>query len=747
MPDVHAGDDTGPRDDTRLRDDVCPRNGTGPRHGTPSPDGTAPSAREDTASREDAPALAGTVENPCRAGTAADARPWEPEALLHADPWPLLARLDLADRPEAGPEARLAAAVYRTSFDAHAPHPGERRWLLGLDAARWGAVGLLAALTDTPAREPPSWRPVWATGARTDERLRLSWLESVQDGATVHAVIPVGDRTAVVTTGRDRGWLRDLETGERIGRTLTLPGRPPGLTSVAVAEVGGRPVVVADGRDPGGSLPTVEVWDAATGEHFGSILTGHAGGVAAVATATVNGRATVVSTGWEGDVEIRDLLTGDMTLPPLLDADAVSVETAALDGHPVTFGGFAEFGWSPLVTFGGVAPPGGSRPAGDGRTVPPGGDPVVVTTGRSGERRIWWLRADRPPSPANGPAPPPAWSGAAVVTDGEAVVPRDLRSGAPVGPPLPFAHVPWGLARATLRGRQVLVTGAPDGRVRVWDLQAREAYEPPCEPWPDDPGEFPEPLGRPLPGHAAEVCELTVVTGGGRTTVVSRDEEGGTLTRDALTGQPAGPVDPVDENRAVRVERAEGNRVTLHDPRTGQALGPPLGPFAGIPAVSVTELDGVPVVFTGDRAGSVDLWVLRTGERLPRPERPASTVNVVETVFLDGRPVAVTGSTGGPSRVWDLRDRRRLDPPLDTREVYALAATELDGRALVATGGYALPYGEVRLFDLRTREPVGPPARFPEPVRALAWTPGGLLLVAFGPEVAAVRPPLPRARP
>lgn len=148
------------------------------------------------------------------------------------------------------------------------------------------------------------------------------------------------------------------------------------------------------------------------------------------------------------------------------------------------------------------------------------------------------------------------------------------------------------------------------------------------------------------------------------------------------------------------------------------------------------------MAFTGDWAGSVDMWAVRTGERLPRLDEPTSTVNAVVTWNLDGRPIAVTGSEG-VCRMWDLRERHRLDPPLKACEVWALAVTELGGRTLLAAGGYAMPYGKVHLFDLRTREPVGPPVHFPEPVRALAWTPQGTLAVGFGPEVAVVRPPLP----
>ncbi|MGJ6961886.1 WD40 repeat domain-containing protein [Streptosporangium sp. G11] len=667
----------------------------GRRLGVSSPDGLAP------------PPGQITVENP----PSRDVAPWDPETLLGADPWSLLARLDLTDPSEAGPQARLAMAVYRTSFDAHAARPQERRWLLSLDAARWGATDLLGALADVPAEECPAWRPLWATGAQTDERLRLPWREATFRGVNVHGVIQVDGRPTAVFTSESWGGLRDLETGEQTSSLLMPRESSVLLNSAAIAEVDGRPMVVADGYDPAGKLPTVEVWDAITGEHLGTIPTGHVGMVKVLATAVVNGRATVVSANWDGDLEVRDLLTGDEVCPPLPGADVRLLETAVLDG--------------PSAVFDEMMVPTGDRPLAGGEGATTGGDGfVVVTTGRTKTPRLWRLRAGHPPQPTDGP-PVTAWTRVAEETREHLVRLRDLRTGAPVGPPLPFIGAGWGLVATVLRGRTVAVSGAYDGRIRVWDLQTSGDSEP---------------LGRPLPGHTAKVYELTIVPDGDRTTVVSRDEDGGTLARNTSTGQPVGPVGPDARNRAVRVEKVENGWFSLHDPRTGQALGPPLGPFVGTPAAAVTELDGVPVVFTGDWAGSVDLWAVRTGERLPRMNKPTSTVNVVVTWQLDGRPIAVTGSEGGPCRMWDLRESRRLDPPLEARDVGALAVTELDGRTLLATGSYT-PYGMVRLFDLRTGEPVGLPARFPEPVHALAWTPEGLLMVAFGPEVAAIRPP------
>jgi hypothetical protein len=91
--------------------------------------------------------------------------------LVHTDPaevLPLLARATSAP-------ARLAAAVYRTSFERHRRVDAvRRRQALSLDAARWGTDELarqFAAVPVTPEAAEHGANVLWDTGTTPNDRL------------------------------------------------------------------------------------------------------------------------------------------------------------------------------------------------------------------------------------------------------------------------------------------------------------------------------------------------------------------------------------------------------------------------------------------------------------------------------------------------------------------------------------------------------------------------------------------------
>ncbi|MFE1499971.1 hypothetical protein ACFW89_33415, partial [Streptomyces albidoflavus] len=80
------------------------------------------------------------------------------EFLVHGEPSAVNSILGRA----ASDSARLAAAVYRTSYGIHRGlEPFDRRQVLALDAARFHA----AQLAEVFAREG-DWKPLWATGSQ-----------------------------------------------------------------------------------------------------------------------------------------------------------------------------------------------------------------------------------------------------------------------------------------------------------------------------------------------------------------------------------------------------------------------------------------------------------------------------------------------------------------------------------------------------------------------------------------------------
>jgi WD40 repeat protein len=70
-------------------------------------------------------------------------------------------------------------------------------------------------------------------------------------------------------------------------------------------------------------------------------------------------------------------------------------------------------------------------------------------------------------------------------------------------------------------------------------------------------------------------------------------------------------------------------------------------------------------------------------------------------------------------------------------EVRAVATAVVEGRPVAVTGSRD---GTVRVWDLATGRPVGRHLVFPRPVRAVAVSPDGRLVVGFGWEVAVLAP-------
>jgi WD40 repeat protein len=90
-------------------------------------------------------------------------------------------------------------------------------------------------------------------------------------------------------------------------------------------------------------------------------------------------------------------------------------------------------------------------------------------------------------------------------------------------------------------------------------------------------------------------------------------------------------------------------------------------------------------------------------------------------------------------RVWDLTTGWPPGVPLNSHggEVAAVATGVVEGRPVAVTGSWD---GTVRVSDLTTRRPVGRTLVFPGPVRAVAVSPDGRLVVGFGWEVAVLAP-------
>ncbi|MGW7333693.1 WD40 repeat domain-containing protein, partial [Streptomyces sp. NPDC054840] len=399
---------------------------------------------------------------------------------------------------------------------------------------------------------------------------------------------------------------------------------------------------------------------------------------------------------------------------------------------------------------------------------PPGPEP---------EADLWHRISGRGSSPS-GSADPVLLT----VEQDDTVVVRDRATGRPVGPPL-TGHTGkvWDVATTVVDGRAVAVTASADHTLRTWDLSHALAQG-------DDPSHA---------GHTGTVSAVTtavldgnpvVVTAGADHTLRVRDLTAGrqvTAPVTGLEGEVTALVASVVDGRPVIVTAGSGDILHLLDPLGGEHLGEPVTSHHGrVLALAGATLAGRPVVVTAGADRTAAIWDLATRRPVGEPlTGHTSRVTSVATAELAGRPVAVTGSWDKTVRLWDLTTGRQLGEPLTghTDWVTSVATTLVDGRPVavsrsrdktvrlwdlatmretgeplpghtdpngpmvVTTGGarpvVAIGQGQsVRFWDLATGREAGNEYALPLPVAALAAAPGGRLGVAFGPEVAVLRP-------
>jgi WD40 repeat protein len=173
---------------------------------------------------------------------------------------------------------------------------------------------------------------------------------------------------------------------------------------------------------------------------------------------------------------------------------------------------------------------------------------------------------------------------------------------------------------------------------------------------------------------------------------------------------------------------------------------------AGPVRTAVFSPDGTKVA-TGGQNGTARLWDGRTGQPLGEPLAQHSPVMVV-AFRPDGKVLATANAlqfqlprepyvlgAGGEVRFWDVATRQPLGPPLRHRGAVWALAFSADGAAL-ATGSGAYDFlgerpaddgqklwGEARLWDVATGRPLGSPLLHPEPVRAVALSSDGRRLL------------------
>ncbi|WP_344437547.1 WD40 repeat domain-containing protein [Kitasatospora nipponensis] len=641
----------------------------------------------------------------------------DPAWLVHAEPERVVAALDGA----VGPEEVLAAAVYRASGHLHRDAGARvRRQVLALDAARYGDRELAAGLADVTIDQdaPDPWVVRWATGTGLDSRLRYAWPAPAEVGVVATVVL---EGRGLAVAGCEDGTLHwwDPATGEKLGTVVA--DHTGEVRALVAAAVDGRPVAVTAGSDG-----TVRVWDLDAGEEVARYHPDGDSRVTALALARVEGRPVVVGCGTDGTVRMWDPAARARggELPVIRAGIAGALAAAEVDGRPVAVTGHNQGAirtWD-LITGREFGARGdhtedlrsGSESSGEGG----GGGTGRVCGTMQLEARTRLLATD-----------PTFASPLAVSANAHEAYLWDLATGERVGEPLPGFWFAQAAALTVCQGRPAaLVAFDRSGPVELLDLSARKSLHPP------------------LTGHHRTVRAVATAVVRGRHLAVTGGEDRSVRIWDLdgerePTSRPTGPEEPVRklttavlDGRPVMLTYGSDTRVRIRDLDGGGQLGEPVsGPINGLERLTVGTVDGRPTLITRDRARAVRIWDLGTRDQLHgRSTSEYASLSITFFAAVGGRFVGVTSE----GRVWDLTASAWIG--VQPKQWGALALTTVGGRDLVLTGRGAQ---EVRLWDLATGEPVGPPLTG-HGIRVLAGAVGmldGRLVAAAGAEDGAVR--------
>ncbi|MER6826010.1 serine/threonine-protein kinase [Streptosporangium sp. NPDC000563] len=228
------------------------------------------------------------------------------------------------------------------------------------------------------------------------------------------------------------------------------------------------------------------------------------------------------------------------------------------------------------------------------------------------------------------------------------------------------------------------------------------------------------PVGGPLRGHRDDLQSVAIAQVGGRSVIVSGANDRTVRLWDLATRKPLATLTGhTDWVRSVAVTELDGRKIAVSggddgtvrrwDLATRKPVGKPFDVAAPVFSLALATLDGEPVVVTGGRDGSLRVWDLRTGAAIGKARRASEgAVFGLATATLDGEPVVFTGGGDGTVRRWPLRSGAGETLLTQRAQVTAVTTAELDGRLVVLSAGGAQ---DIHIDDAAGAGEARPPIR------------------------------------
>jgi WD40 repeat protein len=304
----------------------------------------------------------------------------------------------------------------------------------------------------------------------------------------------------------------------------------------------------------------------------------------------------------------------------------------------------------------------------------------------------------------------------AVGGDDNVITLWNVTNGQPIGQPF-AGHTNWVMSVAFSPDGQTLASGSADGTIILWDVVTGQV------------------IGQSLTGHTASVSSVAFSPDG--QTLASGSDDATIILWDVATGQPIGqPLTGHTASVSSVAFSPDGKKlvsgstdsiVVLWDIANGQSTGEPLGRHGG-PVLSVAFSPDGQTLASGSFDSTIILWDVAARQSLSQALIGHGGGGISVAFSPDGRTLA-SGSAGDATIIlWDVATGQPTGEPLigHTAGMWSVTFSP-DGQTL-ASGG---DDGTIILWDVATGQPIGQPlVGHKRRVLSVAFSPNGRTLAS-----------------